>query len=754
MIEAHGWDGARDKDGLVHGASPLSYRHSFLVSMQVSLNIFIYFRLHAVVFDIQSSSGEMSTHCQDSECHHAPVAHGETANDPEKNKVIDKPYKCGECSERFSAVCVLHHHLKGESYRYEADCMTAFPVNRSTCSAECKLEEPDKQDSAEKYYKVYKMHKRKRSSEHSGLLNIIKIIDNAEQEMQTEDLAKADPVTVADENDISGETEPAHCVEQADRALKTRVNICDILEYANYSRQPETAGNSDESNEEQMYKQCHSLERKTDEGSQEFVKDASTVESEDPEQSVISSTIVVEPITDDVETVSSDIPAQTVYYELDTLKVEDNLQVQIDSGAVKYASPTEKHKEIGLCDKGLYENVDIHASIIENISGTADDDVDLGQAVAAFDKINVPQSGNKQVIVTVYGIETNEDGTMQVIVGEKDASVFNTPAGDEIVKALKAQAKNIPSSGCIQVVFSNSDCDADLSQNSNIQTRNFEGSSVSLGGCDVSDEADQVPTKRHKRNEKDVSSLPNFEIQFLRPNLKYAEIKELGDKSTGELKPIAAIVFKNSQEKLSTADALNILTECNLGMHSDKISKIQPEKAKGGEVYVVDLDALPHKKDCRYDRYLWVNCVTRKFPRKNPILNKHVFKIRLPNNQFSDAFQRHIYQFIEEARYCIIHYIGYESVFQPLAHGNSKTGAVFNRTCPSVLRELKELSKGEGVTPNKIYRHIETLEVPDNIKGFRTPRNLSQIKNTFSYARRTKEKHKKECIETVFNQSQ
>ena len=200
---------------------------------------------------------------------------------------------------------------------------------------------------------------------------------------------------------------------------------------------------------------------------------------------------------------------------------------------------------------------------------------------------------------------------------------------------------------------------------------------------------------------------------------------------------LEAIVFMRKEEKLTTTEAIAILEECSLGLHDDKISKIQPLSAKGGDVYVVDLDALPNRRDIRHDKYYWYNCGQKTYPKNQALIRKYVFKIRLPNSSFSDAFIKSIYQYVDEKeRYCVVHYTGFESIFKPFPHGNSKTGKSFVRTCPSVIEELKEMAN-KDVSANEVHKQVKSL-APPTLRGLRTPRNLDQIKNHFFYAKKKK----------------
>ena len=711
-----------------------------------------------------------------------------SASENESN--TNKPFKCGECQGHFSAICILHSHLKGGSYQYEAETMTVFPIYGASCSEDKESEsepgspnpnilettceetlesrpENELDKPSEKYYKVYTVRrlKRKRSGE-PGAINIIKIVDQPYIKVEENEsllYSNLDNLVVEHAyesvDETNGFTDSETNINKTDDdesenvVIKSEANVDEYIEQLDQYSESEPAEIHREQHAEPDVTNIQSehsevLISRAENVNSENDNDTQTAEIVEKSQSENGEVLTVEAEPEDKldDTINCNIKLPALYKALISTTTENHVNLEspvVDSHHT--LRETLQSSEVGSNNQAelqeMPDDIDIQTVIVDNMSGSTVGDKDLEQTVAAFNKLAEPQSQmNKQVVVTLYGIETDADGSVQIVVGEEDAAIFNTAIGDELLKALRAQANDIPANESTQIVFNYSD-----TQTREPHFMKYSDLSEQTVGI-ISDERSHISyfrtPKRQRRMDKD-DSLPKFRIQLPMADVQSDLSLDL-DNTSAEvvLKPveIKPIVFKVVHEKLGMPDALNILTECNLGQHSDLISKTQPILAKGGELYVVDLEALPDRKDCRYDKYLWVNCVTRKFPKKNPILNKHVFKIRLPNSQFSDAYQRHIYQFIEEARYCIIHYIGHEGVFQPLAHGNSKSGAVFSRTCPSVLKELKDLSKEDGMTANKLHKQIESLKVPSDIKGFRTPRNLSQIKNTFRYARKTKVK--------------
>ena len=784
-------------------------------------------------------------------CHHQSTPSAVLKTGSENNEETNESFKCGECHGHFSTICILHSHLKGGSYRYDSESMTAFPLHGATCSNDEELEnepepspnadaveitsenneesspiaddletiseekheesfpdaddlettseetheepfqnyivemetvsevknemrpedelneqenrranELDEQESrpeielnkpSEKYYKVYTARsrlKRKRTDEPT--INVLKIVD--EPYIKVEESSNALHSNLSGlvgkhvvyegvvEANIVPDMEPnANKFDYSENdsvIIKSEANMQYIEHLDQYSK------DCAEVHVEQVVET--DVTNIQDEHTEDTISGAENVKFErhNDTQTVESVETEQEDKLDD--SISCNIKLPALYKALISTSTGSHSHVDslgINSSDTRketlLSSAAGSNNPLSVESQGMENDFGtrIQTVIVDNVADSTVLDKDLEQTVAAFGKLGEPQSRYKQVVVTLHGMETDADGSVQIVVGEEDAAIFNTDIGDEILKALRLQAKEIPAHEKTQIVFNY--LDPQDQEPNFIKYGDLSEQSVSIINEDRPHISYIRAPKRPRRFDHD-DSLPKFRIPLPRAEVQADLVMDLNSAVDAlnhvELKPV---VFKILNEKLNWQDALNIINECNSGQHSDLISKTQPVLARGGELYVVDLEALPHRKDCRYDKYLWMNCVTRKYPKKNPIMNKHVFKIRLPNSQFSDAFQRHIYQFIEaSARYCVIHYIGHESVFQPLAHGNSKTGAVFNRTCPSVLKELRDLSKEDGMTANKLHKQIESLTVPSHIRGFRTPRNLGQIKNTFKYARR------------------
>lgn len=82
----------------------------------------------------------------------------------------------------------------------------------------------------------------------------------------------------------------------------------------------------------------------------------------------------------------------------------------------------------------------------------------------------------------------------------------------------------------------------------------------------------------------------------------------------------------------------------------------------------------------------------------------------------------------------LVHYIGDETIYTPMAHGNSKHDGEFKRTMPSVIDKVKEHVDSEDA--KKLYRTIVCSEqVEGNMQCVANPRNSKQVKNTLQKRR-------------------
>ena len=410
-----------------------------------------------------------------------------------------KPFRCGDCEEDFSAICVLHTHLRGGSYHYDEETMTAFPLNGTTCSSalrKMKLKSEKKQPKATPVFSTKKDSKRK-------IFKIKKI-----------------------------------------KKLKNRTE-------------------------------------------------------EDPED------------------------------------YEKAFNINPDTGAMEPVDPDSQ----------------------DNLR-----EIEIGEGTDG-------DKNRKQLVINLYGMDRNEDGSLRLVVGEKDSGVFKTPAGDAILKALKNKGEVFK--GHMKVIYNYPETTPSLEDDGDDD----------LGDDDVdidkSNEPAKTPRKHFTRSAKKGpnaakgtssakkrkidGSFDSITIAPLSPESGESPDKAVVESSSQEDSPVKSghpVVFKHLEERIGTNEAIEILNAVLSGHHLEKVARKAIPKPRGGEVYLIDLDGLPKTKERKVDLFKWNNCGSKRYPKHKEVVMKTFYKVKLPNGYFSDVFVKHFFQMIENPRYCLIHYIG------------------------------------------------------------------------------------------------
>lgn len=429
--------------------------------------------------------------------------------DTDKPKI--KPFRCGDCEQDFSAICLLHTHLRGGSYHYDQETMTAFPLSGTTCMSVFKRMKTETSkatpDSTRKIFKIKKIRKK-------------------------------------------GTKRP----------------------------------NRPDSDEEWTPSLEELSKKQSSQGRNEFEKTFNIISTDETE----------------------------------------NRETEAD-GSIQETEYTEME-----------------------LNGP-------GQSSSHASEVSTPKKKKRQLVINLYGMDRNEDGSLRLVVGEKDSGVFRTPAGDAILKALKAKGQLFK--GHMKVIYNypNNAPDPDIEEEEADEDLEEE--------VDEPDETDspkkmstRSSTKEHgtpKRKTDTITISPLSSDSSVKPTEVKATAKEIIPTTSGD-----AVVFKTADEKLSTMEATDILNDVLSGRHLEKIARMQILRPRGSEVYIMDLDALPKTKERKVDTFKWNNCGSKRYPKNRETIIKTVYKVRLPNGYFSDVFVKHFYQMLDNPRYCVIHYIG------------------------------------------------------------------------------------------------
>ena len=164
-----------------------------------------------------------------------------------------------------------------------------------------------------------------------------------------------------------------------------------------------------------------------------------------------------------------------------------------------------------------------------------------------------------------------------------------------------------------------------------------------------------------------------------------------------------------------------------------------PFKPTGKAVFVLKMDDSNLSDDWRADGYTWRNNGVRNMPFN---IKKHYFKL----SNGTTSFVRHAYQCSDAPGMIIIHYLGDESGYESKPHGNAKrnNASEYQRTCPSVIKELKENNIQQ---PSAQYKKLLSKTFAPEQAGIVTPRNLEQV-----HMGRYREKQKKKLThDAIYN---
>ena len=428
-----------------------------------------------------------------------------------------KPFRCGDCEEDFSAICLLHTHLRGGSYHYDQETMTAFPLSGTSCSSVLR-------------------------------------------KMKMKWKRKTPKITPVSAKKLKAENTTKRKIFKIKKIKKTK---------------------------------------------------SKTGTDDDPDD------------------------------------FEQSFNINPDTGAIEPVDADRQEVEIG--DGG--------------------------------------KDKKQQLVINLYGMDKNEDGSLRLVVGEKDSEVFKTPVGDAILKALKNKGEVFK--GHMKVIYNYPEIehspDDETTPNAEETTPNLEDD----GDDDIDEDdveanksgditiEDAEPERKHftrsakktpkatkastpAKKRKVADTADSITIEPLSPESGASPEKAVIDssKEESENKSGKSMVFKHLEKRIDTFEAIEILNEVLSGHHLEKVAREAIPKPRGGEVYLIDLDGLPKTKERKVDLFKWNNCGSKRIPKGKEVVMKTCYKVKLPNGYFSDVFVKHFYQMIENPRYCLLHYIG------------------------------------------------------------------------------------------------
>jgi hypothetical protein len=155
-----------------------------------------------------------------------------------------------------------------------------------------------------------------------------------------------------------------------------------------------------------------------------------------------------------------------------------------------------------------------------------------------------------------------------------------------------------------------------------------------------------------------------------------------------------AIVYKKQATKLTSKDAQELLQ--NPQRHL--ISSIPPFRPSANEIYIISSEDGDNRlNDWLKDGYQWVNRGGDMYPKKDPLMKKKYYNIRIMagDRAGSSEFQRTSFTLLSDQTLVLVHYTGNEEAYTPRPHeldeeayprphGNQKSDTVsyFTSTLP------------------------------------------------------------------------
>ena len=131
---------------------------------------------------------------------------------------------------------------------------------------------------------------------------------------------------------------------------------------------------------------------------------------------------------------------------------------------------------------------------------------------------------------------------------------------------------------------------------------------------------------------------------------------------------------------MSSIDELNkdVIVSILSNPDESKVITLPPVKPKGGDIFVIRSE---HVDDWKCDQYMWMRDGLQKFQHKNLEFSKINYKLRLPGVEINSGRKRPNYSLKlkklghwlhSDPHFVLVHYIGDETIYKPMAHGNSK----------------------------------------------------------------------------------
>ncbi|KAM9425523.1 zinc finger MYM-type protein 1-like [Pholidichthys leucotaenia] len=160
--------------------------------------------------------------------------------------------------------------------------------------------------------------------------------------------------------------------------------------------------------------------------------------------------------------------------------------------------------------------------------------------------------------------------------------------------------------------------------------------------------------------------------------------------------------MQGRHHRLSPSEAQKILHDSTI------LPSGVPFRRDGGEVFVIEPDYQTKDSWRRADGYEWHNNGTARIPRKNPVVIKTYFYIKLPQGPSRD-FTKAVYTLIPPGKRVIIHYLGDSALAVPAYSGNaSKKRKTYFRKKGLLVRDKRAKLEGWDPAAEEMFAGVKT----------------------------------------------
>ena len=166
--------------------------------------------------------------------------------------------------------------------------------------------------------------------------------------------------------------------------------------------------------------------------------------------------------------------------------------------------------------------------------------------------------------------------------------------------------------------------------------------------------------------------------------------------------------FKYSAEKLEDSQIIRILKKAERGDLNEYIMSKPAVQPRGGQLFLYR-DENNGKFDYRRDGYFGLRSGGDNSNKIDTEIHRW-FIYYFVKNKRVHGFEREEYclreHFKNKPRIVLVHYLGSEAIWNPMAHGNSNTGKIFTPNTSAAREQIRDEFRQTGQTPALVYDNL------------------------------------------------